>query len=152
MATVSALLYSCIDHRSESGPVEKKVIWGDDFIEINSIQPNTNRSRLSRISCALVASMAQSYADDITVLWRLLAESIQYYEDRIIFSTQHISYFSQTRDSRARMAYSIYEVSCLESSFFVSIPLKAVFDFLALTDKQEFPRWNLLESRIFNKY
>ena len=110
MASISALLYSCIDHRSETGPVEKRVIWGDDFVEINTSQPNTNRTRLCRVSCALVAAMAQSYTEDITILWRLLAESVQYYDDRIIASTQHIAYFHQTRDSRARMAYIIYEV------------------------------------------
>ncbi len=114
MTTLSSILYNCIDHRSELGPVEKKVIWADDFIEINTAQPATRRSRVCRLSSALVAAMAQSYTEDISVLWRLLAESVQYYENRILFSTQHISYYAQTRDSRARMAYIIYEVNATE--------------------------------------
>lgn len=108
---MSSQLFYTIDNSNVEGDIEKKIIWADDFIEIFSYQPSTQRTHTFRISCALLSCMIQHFHYDVNLLWKLLADSVKYYDDRIIFSTQHIIYFPIFKDSLGREALRIYEVS-----------------------------------------
>lgn len=102
----SSILFSYIDPTN----IEKRVIWADDFIEINCNELSHDRSHSFRISTAAVSAMIQRFHYDIYLLWKLLADSVLIYEDRVIFSTQHILNFPTLKDSRGRSAWKIYEV------------------------------------------
>ncbi len=112
---MSSQLFYTVDTNNPDGDIEKKIIWADDFIEIFSYQGTTERSHTFRISCVLLSAMIQHFHYNVHLLWRLLSDAVKYYDDRIIFSTQHIIYFPIIKDSLGREALKIYEVknTCL---------------------------------------
>ncbi len=107
---MSSQLFYTVDTNNPDGDIEKKIIWADDFIEIFSYQGTTERSHTFRISCVLLSAMIQHFHYNVHLLWRLLSDAVKYYDDRIIFSTQHIIYFPIIKDSLGREALKIYEV------------------------------------------
>lgn len=111
MSNKGAKLYSCIDYSSELGSVFKSVQWSDDYLEVISKQPSTDRSRTFRVSTALVSAMIQRYYFDLDKLWQELCNSVQFYSESILFSTQHIAFFPTVKDSKGRSAYKIYEIT-----------------------------------------
>lgn len=106
----SSVLYRCVDHSSESGDVTKQIIWTDEHIEISCNQPATHRARVFRISCSMVSAMVQRYSHQLATFWEMLAKTVQYYDDRVLFSTDYLLYCRVMSDSQGRAAYKIYEV------------------------------------------
>ena len=68
---MSSQLFYTIENCNVEGDIEKKIIWADDFIEIFSYQPSTQRTHTFRISCALLSCMIQHVHYDAHLLWTL---------------------------------------------------------------------------------
>ncbi|RYH29172.1 hypothetical protein EON65_09460 [archaeon] len=104
----SSVLYQMVDSTCESGDVRKDVLWADDHIELHTEQPATKRTRIFRLSCGLVSTMMQSY-HKLPELWEAICSTVKHYDDRVLFSTDHIVYTPLTVDMHARPAYRIFQ-------------------------------------------
>eukprot|EP01031_Cornospumella_fuschlensis_P028706 gene28706-34654_t len=104
----SSVLFQMIDSTCESGDVKKDVIWADEYIELHTEQPSTKRTRIFRLSCGLVSTMMQTY-HKLPELWKAICSTVKHYDDRVLFSTDHIVYTPLTVDTHARPAYRIFQ-------------------------------------------
>lgn len=106
----SSILYRCIDQNSESGEVSKQVVWADEFIEIICNQPKTHRHRVFYLSCGVITALVQRCSTELATFWQLIAKTIRYFDDRVLFSIDHLLLCPIVIDSQSRPAYKIYEV------------------------------------------
>lgn len=106
----SSLLYTSSDSQTEDGGiVHKMVIWADDYIEIVAQQPSSGRRLIYKLPTALVSCFIQYYYFDLQYLWSLIANSVRFFPDRVLFSTEHILNYPIITDSASRPAYRLYE-------------------------------------------
>lgn len=106
----SSVLYRCLDLSSDSGEVHKQVVWADEYIEIICNQPKTERHRNFYIPCGVASALIQRYSTELSILWELVAKTVRYYDDRVLFSTDYLISCPVILDSTNRPAYRIYEV------------------------------------------
>eukprot|EP00981_Chlorochromonas_danica_P001596 scaffold344_cov178-Ochromonas_danica.AAC.5 len=106
-----AVLYRGIDSTGDCGPVIKQILWTDNFIEIFCNHEESHRLRIFRLPCALVSAMVQEHIDQIETFWEVVAGSVRYFQDSILFSTDHIFHCPVQLDSHNRPAFLLYTLS-----------------------------------------
>jgi hypothetical protein len=104
------LLYDTAVEIENVGKIYKSISWCEEYIEIFCEEITKGKKHVFRLSPAAVAVMVQKYYYDLTDLWKMLADSVRVYLDRILFSTEHIQKFRCFKDSRQRDALLIYQV------------------------------------------
>lgn len=106
-----AVLYRGIDNHGDCGPVLKQILWTDNFIEIFCNHESSHRVRIFRLPCALISAMVQEYVEEIESFWEVIAGAVRYFQDSILFSTDHIFHCPIQLDSHNRPAFLLYTMN-----------------------------------------